>query len=209
MLKVALLLFVVGFVAAVDDGFTWDSIPVVTNATQCIYRPTVKILSCRGPEGIVECPAVVELDSMTPMNLEVFGIRRHEVLSTVKPVETTLWPLYPRKLDNTTYMNTTFLVDGKPLEVYLYWGEKTVHHGVRVTEMKCYTRIVETVFRPSTEKHVVHVDTGDSVELFGEVLLTEKALHKRWLGFGLPWFGGLGWGFGLGWGMGWGLPFWG
>lgn len=210
MLKLALsLVFVVGLVAAEVDEFRWETIPVAENASQCIYRPEVRTLACRGVSGLVECPASVEFG---PFQFEVFGLRRNPVKSFVEPVETRVYELYPRKLDNQTYENFTFVskrVESGPVELYLYFAETntTGQFGVRVTERKCYTRLIDVVFGVSKAHHVVRVEGGSEIELFGEILIAEKPSNKRWLGFGFPW---LGFGLGLwGWGLGWGLPFWG
>lgn len=118
--------------------------------------------------------------------------------------------MYPRKLDNQTYQNYTVVVDEKPVELFLYFGETSTSSGIRVTDRKCYTRLIDVVLGVSKARHVVSVVEGtvtEQVELIGEVLVAEKPANKRWLGFGFPW---LGWGLGLwGWGLGWGLPFWG
>lgn len=209
MLKLALsLVFVVGLVAAESEEFRWETIPVAENASQCIYRPEVRTLACRGVSGLVECPAVLEFG---PFQFEVFGIRRNPVRSVVQPIESRVYELYPRKLDNQTYENFTFVSEQveRPVELFLYFSEtnSTGQFGVRITEGKCFTRLVNVVFDVSKANHVVRVLNGGEVELFGEILIAEKPANKRWLGFGFPW---LGWGMGLwGWGLGWGLPFWG
>ena len=209
MLKLALsLVFVVGLAMSAEvEEFRWETIPVAENASQCIYRPEVRTLGCRGVGGLVECPASLEFGSL---QFEVFGIRRDAVKSVVSPVESRVFELYPRKLDNQTYQNYTVVVGEKPVELFLYFGETSTSSGIRVTDRKCYTRLIDVVLGVSKARHVVSVVEGtvtEQVELIGEVLVAEKPANKRWLGFGFPW---LGWGLGLwGWGLGWGLPFWG
>jgi len=209
MFKLVLALFVVGLAMATEvDEFRWETIPVAENSSQCIYRPEVRTLACRGVSGLVECPASLEFG---PFQFEVLGIRRNPIKSFVTPVESRFYELYPRKLDNQTYQNYTVVSGEKSVELYLYFAETntTGVSGVRVTERKCFTRLVDVVFSVSKAHHVVHVEgvTTGEVELFGEILIAEKPANKRWLGFGWPW---LGWGMGMwGWGLGWGLPFWG
>jgi hypothetical protein len=209
MLKALAFVFVVvGLAVATEttrDEFHWETIPVAENSTQCIYRPEVKTLTCRGPtNNLVECPALTEFGSFS---FEVLGIRRAPVKSFSTPLETRKYELYPRKLDNQTYLN--FIVGEDKTEVYLYFGETSTGTGIRVTDRKCYTRMIEVVFDASKAHHPIKVEgmSDNSIELFGEVLVAEKPSNKRWLGFGWPWFG---WGLGMwGWGLGWGLPFWG
>ena len=210
MLKLALsLVFVVGLAMSAEvEEFRWETIPVAENASQCIYRPEVRTLGCRGVGGLVECPASLEFGSL---QFEVFGIRRDAVKSVVSPVESRVFELYPRKLDNQTYQNYTVIIDEKPTELNLYFAESKTSAGIRVTDKKCYIRLVQVVLDASKANHEVPV-TGlagiaEKVELFGEVLIAEKPNNKRWLGFGFPW---LGLGMGMwGWGLGWGLPLFG
>jgi hypothetical protein len=182
---------------------------VAENASQCIYRPEVRKVSCRGPTGsIVDCPVKVDFTHPDSFKFDVFGLRRDPVKSFVTPVEDRLYELYPRSLDNTTYLDFK-IVDGEtPVELYFYWGEKSTESGLRVTDRKCFVQLVEGVINKSSLRQVVTVaGNKGEIELFGEILVAEKPATKRWLGFGWPWFGGLG--FGFGWGLGWGLPFWG
>jgi hypothetical protein len=146
-----------------------------------------------------------ESSRLGSLKFPVFGIRRDVELSERTPIEDSVFELFPRKIDNTTYMNSTMVVEGKPVEILLYWNEKAIHAGYRVTEVKCYRRLIEKVFVPSTLRQLVKLENGEEIHLFGEVLFADKPQQKRWLGFGFPFFGaGL-----FGWGLGWGLPFWG
>jgi hypothetical protein len=206
MFKLAIVLLFVGSAIA-EEVFKWDDVPVAENATQCIFRPEVKKLACRGIGGIVECPAVIEWTfGELPTKFEVFGLRRDIDKSSVTPIENRIYELYPRRLDNETYVNYTVTVEGKSVELYLYYAPTSTHSGLRVTDSKCYVRVNDIVFNRSTAKQVVEIKNGGHVELFGEVLAVEKPAQKRWLGFGFPWL----WGMGMwGWGLGWGFPFWG
>jgi len=187
--------------------FRWETIPIAENASQCIYSPETRSMSCRGMSGLVECPASMDLPK--DVKVEVFGMRRHPVKSMVAKIDERVFELYPRKLDNSTYLNYTVLVEGKPVELYLYYADSTSEtmSGVRVSDKKCFVRLVNVVLSQATTEHEVKVEgTELKVDLFGEVLNAEKPNNKRWLGFGWPWL----WGMGMwGWGLGWGLPFWG
>ena len=90
-------------------------------------------------------------------------------------------------------------------DLFLYYSDKFEQFGFRVTELKCYERLVE-LFRQSTVSHPVRIEEGvEEVSLFGEVLVFDKVVQKKWLfGLGLGFrLGLLGWGWG---GLGWGLP---
>lgn len=205
MLKFALVLLLVGSAIA-EEVFHWDQIPVAENSTQCIYRPEVRKLACRGVSGIVECPANIEWPfGQVPSKFEVFGLRRDPIKSSVTPIESRMFELYPRRLENETYVNYTVTVEGKTVELYLYTATNATEVGLRVQDAKCYVRLIDVIFNRSDAKQVVRIENGGHVELFGEILAVEKPTQKRWL-FGLPWLMGLGlWG----WGLGWGFPFFG
>jgi hypothetical protein len=209
MLKFVVLLFFVGLVAAEDD-FRWDSIPVVANTSQCVYRPELKILACRGTNVFVECPAVCESTRLGSLKFKVFGIGRNEIISETTPNEDTTFDLYPRNIENTTYLNSTVFVDEKPVHIVLYYNEKTTHAGLRVTDVKCYGRLIQNVFLNHIEYQYVTVESvTEKVGLIGEILIAEKPANRRWLGYGYPWYGGFGGYGGYGWGAGWGLPYYG
>jgi hypothetical protein len=179
---------------------------VIANVSQCAYRPELKLLACRGTEQFVECPTEFESSPLGKFKFHVFGLRRDEFMSNRTVVEESVFELFPRRIDNTTYMNSTILVDEKPVDVFLYFAEKALHAGLRVTDAKCYHRLVQNVFASSLDTHFVKLESGEKVALFGEILLADKPVNKRWLGFGYPWLSGLG---SWGWGAGWGLPYWG
>ena len=168
------------------------------NVTQCIFRPDTRILSCRGLTGDVECPAICE--SKGEHSYRVFGLGFIPELVDAKPELTRYW-LYPRSLDNVTYVNHTLLVDGVARDVFLYYGEKFVEYGIRVTEPICWSRLVGLIRASSTGVH----------SMIGEVLIYDKEVSKRWLwgyGWGLG-YGGWGYG-GLGYGgLGYGYPYYG
>ena len=111
--------------------------------------------------------------------------------------------LYPRKLDNSTYFNHTIKVGNVLSDLVLYYGDKFVEYGLRVTDLSCYDRLVG-LFRESTMIHEVPLEESKiEVPLFGEILVMDKNVQKKWL-YGYGWgLGSLGWGWGgLGYGLG-------
>lgn len=204
MLKLTIALFVVFFGLAVAEELQWDKIPVALNSSQCLYKPMSKAFTCRGKAGIVECGAVAELAALGSKRFDVYGLAREQIVDGEIKAESVRVQLYPRKLDNSTYFNRTVEVDNKLVDLYLYHSEKFVESGFRVTDLKCWERLVE-IFNSSLSDHVVKVGDLSEVSLFGELLVADKPVQKRWLGWGLGW-GGLGWGWGF---PGWGLPLWG
>lgn len=179
MLKFTLLVALVGL--AVAQELNWDSIPVVANSTQCLYRPENKMLGCRGSDQVIECEAV----STLPVGFEIFGLAR-ETLEQV-PVESQRFMLYPRGSNDTVYQNHVVEVENVTRNVSLRHME-SMEVGLRVPDVKCWARLVE-LFNASVGTQVVQVEQlEDNVALFGEVLVVDRQAQKRWLGLGL-----LGW----------------
>ena len=156
---------------------------------------------------MIDCPAVSNFSSLITLipSVRVFVLSRIPELVDVKTEMMRYW-IYPRRLDNTTYFNHTLRVGDIGGDLYLYYSEKFEQFGFRVTELKCYERLVE-LFRKSTVSHPVKIEDGvEEVSLFGEVLVFDKVIQKKWLyGWGL---GSYGWGWGgLGYGLGYGYPY--
>jgi hypothetical protein len=180
MKVVAILLMSLSLALAVEIPVGGDGLG---NVTQCIYRPETKILSCRGLTGDIECPAICE--SKGNHGYRVFGLGFVPELVDAKPELVRYW-LYPRSLDNVTYVNHTIFIDGVDRDVFLYYGDKFQEYGLRVTDSVCWQRIVG----------LIKVSSTGVQSLIGEVLVYDREVSKRWL-----W--GYGWGLGLNrWGYG-------
>ncbi len=114
--------------------------------------------------------------------------------------------LFPRTLDNTTYSNSSILVNGERKSILLYYGENFSDFGIRVTNMRCFQKMVN--FFEQTLLYIIapiESDNRRNVLMFGEILIVNREITKRWRESG--------WGLGLGFGIfGWsgmGTPFWG
>jgi hypothetical protein len=156
------------------------------NSTQCVYNPESKIFSCRGAaqESVVECPAIFEWEGEQSFNLFGLGF-----------ADASRYWLYPRSLDNSTYLNHSLIVEGVVRDLFLYFGDKRVEYGFRVTEESCFERLVNLI-KISSVEHVCSVEGDLAVPMIGEVLLVNSEISKRW-GFGYGYGMGLGgWGYG-------------
>jgi hypothetical protein len=180
------------------------------NHSQCIFRPEDRIFSCRGADAIsVECGAVGEFGDR---KFSVFGMGMIPDAEG-RSVESMRYWLYPRSLNGTTYANRTVAIEGGRLVDLILWaGERAAAGaetlGIRITDLKCYERLVRMFAEASRQPHMVRLEAGpqavQEVPLFGEVLIMDKNVQKRWL-WGYGWgLGGLGWGWG---GLGWGWPY--
>jgi hypothetical protein len=200
MFQVGLVLSLFALSAAVE-------MPQVSNTTQCVYVPGTHMFSCQFGRRHVECSAVTNFTTTT---YHLFGIGRLGSMFTTKtPMNTYTYTLYPRALDNTTYVTST--------DFTLYYGPNFIYNGIRIVNEACYTDLVG-LFNMIDEYHTVTVGTTP-VDFIGEILINDATVQKRWLwgyGYGLGWpyfgwggWGGLGFG-GLGYGFGWPyMGFWG
>jgi len=181
--------------------------PTVANVTQCIYRPEDKIFGCRGGVDVsVECPTIFEWRENLPLAYKIFGLGVVPGSVDAKTELVRYW-LYPRTLDNSTYFNHSLIVEGGIRELFLYYGEKFVEYGFRVTDVECFGRLIALI-RGCSVEHMIplesELDVKAVVPMVGEVLYFDKEVSKRWLygyGFGLG-YGG--WGYG---GLGYGYPY--
>jgi len=199
-----------------ERGVEWSDKPTerevlsVRNVTQCIYRPEEKVIHCGGVSGEVECPAIFEWPVSGVPIYKIFGLGVVPEFVDAKTELVRYW-LYPRSLDNITYVDHSLVVEGGRKNVVMYYCEKFVEYGFRVTDPKCFGRLIGLIRGSSVERKVPVVgDNSVKTELpmIGEVLVYDKEVSKRWLygyGFGLG-LGGWGYG-GLGYGLGYGYPY--
>ena len=151
----------------------------------------------------VNCDAQAHLNGVDPL-IYGFGID-----TIVKDDSIRYW-MYPRVLNTSMYQNHNVVLNetGKPLvNLCLYYSEKFVDHGIRVTDLKCYKSLVKH-FEAIKYENVVEIESDllvkPSVSLIGEILIVESSMEKRrGGGFG----GGFGRGFGRGFGGGFGRGF--
>ena len=178
----------------------------VRNVTQCVYKPEERVIHCGGVGGDVQCPVIFEWPKSDVPMYKIFGLGIVPEFVKAKTESVRYW-LYPRSLENSTYFNHTLIVDGGNRNVVLYYCEKFIEYGFRVTDVKCFDRLISLIRGSSVERMVpVLGDSGvkTTLPLIGEVLVYDKEVSKRWLygyGFGLG-YGG--WGYG---GLGYGYPY--
>jgi len=217
MKVVAILLMSLGLALAASSQSERDKpserevrVPIVHNVTQCVYRPEDRIFGCRGGVDVsVECPAIFEWPSNSILAYKIFGLGIVPEYVDVKSELVRYW-LYPRSFDNSTYFNHSLITEGGVRDLFLYYGEKFVEYGFRVTDLDCFGRLVALI-RGSSVEHMIPLESELTVKpvvpMIGEVLYFDKEVSKRWLygyGFGLG-LGGWGYG-GLGYG-GYGYPY--
>ena len=125
----------------------------------------------------MECPVVVEWSGERLFT--IFGISKVGNGEFDKLDESRYW-LYPRKLDNSTYVDRTIMVNGVAKDLVLYWSEKFTNYGVRVTDLVCYLKLVK-LLNTGTLNHVVRIESlVKTVSLFGEVVIGDRTSVKRY-----------------------------
>jgi hypothetical protein len=159
--------------------------------TQCLYKPVDKMIECKAIGENIECAAIFEWPvSGLPM-IKGFGLGMIPELNGLKTDLVKYW-MYPRSLDNMTYVNHIIMVDGIFRDVFLYYGEKFVEYGIRVTDSKCFGRLVNLI--NGSPVHMLPIESDfiikSAVSMIGEVLIFDKDVSKRWLFGGFPLWGG-------------------
>ena len=121
---------------------------------------------------------------MTGLANKIYGLGR--VSTPVKGDLVKYW-MYPRVFNTTTYSNhkknTTESFD---IELY-HSATINQNFGIRLTESKCFTNMVNFINTLRKEKEVTLVESGDAnqqVKLFGEVLIVNQDEQKRALNHG-------------------------
>jgi len=191
-------------------------VPEIFNSSQCIFKPEEKVVSCRRAAETVECPAVCDTSVLgadfekreRKFNVWGIGVIGHE-----ERIENVRYWLYPRRLDNSSYLNHTYVADnGRVVDLVIGCGERFVDvAGLRITDCKCYERLVRVFDESSRRPHMSRLESEptvvEEIPLIGEVLVLDKHVQKRWL-WGYGWGGYYGWGwagypyYGYGWGWG-------
>lgn len=200
-------------------GMSMD-LPAGMNSTQCVFRPEDKMVSCKSAEEVIECPALCDVtvfgDKFEEPSYNIWGIgkcNRDEKEKKDMIKDMMMYSLYPRSMDNSTYMPSFKKWEDKKIDYVLSCSKDSYKKvaGIRVTDCECYKRISMMLESAFKAPHIAELVTGESVieeiELAGEVMVMDEQIRKRWLfGYGWGMGMGLGWGFG---GLGWGFPFWG
>ena len=83
------------------------------------------------------------------------------------------------------------MVDGVPRDLVLYHSEKFINYGVRVTDFRCFLKLV-TLLNTGTLNHVVRLENSvKTISLFGEVVIGDKTVVKRYFPFYPTYYPGL------------------
>jgi len=146
----------------------------VANRTECVFSPKASTLECNSPKSVVvDCPVVfVEPQLSSFPRYFRFGIER--LNSSRVYSDDLFYRLFPRKLDDSAYVNDQWLEQGKEFRYALYYAAKNSWWGLRVTDKVCFERLFD-LFRESVRNEEVFLESDlkekPRVNLFGELLL--------------------------------------
>jgi len=140
------------------------------NSVHCRYMGKESVISCRGPNSIVECPVVLNMTSILPRKFELFGLSKSSSMncSSIEVVDREFC-LIPRSLDNTKWVSHNIVVDKREVEIKMCSKSRGCD-GIRVVEDECYRDLTD-LFCTIVYKVVVPIEgnSKDTCELFGDI----------------------------------------
>ncbi len=84
-------------------------------------------------------------------------------------------------MDNTTYFDSEILINGQHNHLLLYYDEKFIDMGIRVTNLRCYKKLISSFERTMLNiVALIENDSRRSVVMFGETLIVDREISKRW-----------------------------
>lgn len=120
-----------------------DLIVNVSERTECVYTKDVSILSCHGPDMIVECETDLIWD--TPVEFHLYGIGKKDTSD--------MFMIYPRRLDNSAWSNEE--------HIKLYQSEEKNDMGLRVRTRECFDKL-KSLFGQSLRNEKVFLDNDEN-----------------------------------------------
>lgn len=124
-------------------------------STECMYAENDSTFKCSGPLGELECEADWKMNKS--IKLELFAIGKPNDYQNVKA-----YKLFPRKIDNTAWMNNVVKIDGERFNITLHSGE-TDDYGIEVKDKKCFKELNE-LLKDSGRDELIHLADNDKTE---------------------------------------------
>ena len=95
--------------------------------------------------------------------------------------------MYPKIFNSSKYLNYSIVlnetISQSPVNLCLYYSDKFVDYGVRVTDLKCYQSLVKYFDTLNETNHVVVESEASlstsTVSLIGEIAIVETSMEKR------------------------------
>ena len=165
------------------------------NLTECIYQLENATIACKDVNlNVFECPVVFEWPILPSISLyKIFGLAIALDIDVTKKESIKFW-LYPWQSNNSKYMDHTIMTNNGIKDLFIYYGDKFIDYGFRISEIKCYERLVDLIRgSPLQNTNLLESDLNvklrqKEVPMIGQVLIFDKVtLNKqRWLFGGFP-----------------------
>jgi len=142
--------------------------------TQCQYIVSRSVLSCKGPNSLIECEASASF--MPEFKFELYGLAVTPGQENFENVNM-CYQLYPRTLTNTAWLNHTIFINDMWMNGTLsYVEEKERLHpdgcGIAVHDLPCWKSLVD-FFKTCNSSEVITIEGSTEVDktvsLFGEI----------------------------------------
>jgi hypothetical protein len=168
------------------------------NLTQCIYQLENTTIACKDVNlNVCECPVFFEWPILPSFALyKIFGLDIALDIDVAKK-EPIKFRLYPWQSNNSKNVDHTIININGIKDIFIYYGDKFVDYGFRISEFKCYQRLVDLIRGSSVQnKNLTKSDLNvqlaqKEMSMIGQVLIFDKETltltkKQRWLFGGFP-----------------------
>jgi len=122
----------------------WRTIPSVSGLVGlCRLMTSASIISCLGPQNLVECPVVF---NSTWFNTTAFGLGKIPTMNyTTTPIVDQQFFIFPRSVDNTKWLNSSTMFNNTWYNLTLHTTKSVATCGIRVVDSSCFANL-STIF---------------------------------------------------------------
>ena len=145
----------------------------------CVYFDNAKQILCQRSEIQIQCDAFIELHNLGQNSIRFLGISQ-QTIDNSNP-ELVKYFVHPREENTSTYLNYSISVDGKPIELVLYHGEKSDQSGLRIPNLSCWNKLLDVLKEKEHTQKVKLTDTQEEISLIGEIFLDNFTNFERGL----------------------------
>jgi len=144
--------------------------------TRCTFFADRLILNCTGPTGRVECEAADEF----PFKIKIVGISFPKDSSVPK------FDLHPLRSDNTAWLDSPAVLDGKSVSFSIYEQQSIRDFGFRLRDAGCFSRLsalfkssVANLNVPVTSEVTGVTKSTSKVQMLGEIFWFERSFINK------------------------------
>ncbi|CAF0916820.1 unnamed protein product [Brachionus calyciflorus] len=165
------------FFLALSIIFMVNGLPIqnsdIEKTTLCVYTDNSKQIFCQRSEIKIQCDAFV----VGQKSIRFLGISQQPIDSS-NP-ELVKYFVYPRKEKSSTYLDHSNLIEGRSVENFLYYGEKSDNNGLRVPNLSCWNKLLDVLKGTEQIQKVKLTDSNEEVSLIGEIFIDDFSKSKR------------------------------